>query len=88
MFIETSVYTNVSRNLPSILNAYRGFFEVSQQLIFCYVVYVVTAQAHCGSNAVFVSAVIIAAHSKKLFWQSASTPCCRLAVWHQLAPPC
>ena len=28
IFIETSVYTNVSRNLPSILNAYRGFFEV------------------------------------------------------------
>lgn len=29
VFIETSVYTNVSRNLPSILNAYRGVVEVS-----------------------------------------------------------
>ena len=29
IFIETSVYTNVSRNLPSILNAYRGAVEVS-----------------------------------------------------------
>ena len=28
IFIETSVYTNVSRNLPSILNAYRGAVEV------------------------------------------------------------
>ena len=28
IYIETSVFTNVSRNLPSILNAYRGFFEV------------------------------------------------------------
>ena len=29
IFIETSVYTNVSRNLPSIFNAYRGAVEVS-----------------------------------------------------------
>ena len=29
IFIETSVYTNVSRNLPSVLNAYRGAIEVS-----------------------------------------------------------
>ena len=33
IFIETSVYTNVSRNLPSILNAYRGAVEVSSRVI-------------------------------------------------------
>ena len=33
IFIETSVYTNVSRNLPSILNAYRGAVEVSSSVL-------------------------------------------------------
>ena len=33
IFIETSVYTNVSRNLPSVFNAYRGAVEVSCSVI-------------------------------------------------------
>ena len=31
IFIETSVFTNVSRNLPSVLNAYRGGVEVGSR---------------------------------------------------------
>ncbi len=90
IFIETSVYTNVSRNLPSILNAYRGFLEVSQQSTFCYVVHVVLTQARSVNGVVSAPAVTIATHSQKVIWHHASSPeCSCLAVWNQLAScPC